>query len=46
MAINLTVVPILAIAAGIVILVVPRFLNYAVAFFLIAFGVLKLFGIN
>ena len=46
MTIHLAFTPILAIAAGIVVLVVPRFLNYAVAFFLIAFGVLKLLGIN
>jgi hypothetical protein len=46
MNISLTLIPILAIAAGIVILVQPRFLNYAVAAFLIAFGVLRLLGIN
>lgn len=38
--------PIIAIVAGIVILVQPRFLNYAVALFLIIYGVLGVFGIN
>ncbi len=31
--------PILSIVAGILILVIPRFLNYIVAFYLILFGV-------
>lgn len=43
---NIALVPILAIVAGIVILVQPRLLSYAVASFLIAFGVLMLLGIN
>lgn len=43
---NIALVPILAIVAGIVILVQPRLLNYAVASFLITFGVLRLLGIS
>ena len=35
--------PILAIAAGIIILAVPRTLNYVVAVYLIIYGVLGLF---
>ncbi len=34
--------PIVAIVAGILILIVPRLLNYIVAFYLILFGVLGL----
>jgi len=40
------VLPVLAIVAGIIILVQPRLLSYAVASFLIAFGALRLLGIN
>ena len=35
--------PLIAIGAGIVILIVPRVLNYVVAAYLILFGVLQLF---
>jgi hypothetical protein len=39
------IVPILAIVAGIVILVAPRVLNYVVAFYLIIVGVLGLMAV-
>ena len=36
--------PLLALIAGILILVIPRLLNYIVAIYLIAFGLLGLLG--
>lgn len=42
MTINLALEPILAIFAGIAILIVPRLLNYIVAVYLIVIGVLGL----
>ena len=42
MTIHLQLMPVLALAAGIAILVVPRLLNYIVAAYLIAIGVLGL----
>jgi len=41
---NLTLAPIVALIAGIMILVVPRLLNYIVAIYLIVSGLLELFG--
>ena len=40
MTLHLEIVPVLSLAAGIAILVVPRSLNYIVAAYLIAVGVL------
>jgi len=42
MTLQVTLEPILSIAAGILILVFPKFLNYIVAGFLILFGILQL----
>lgn len=42
MTLNVTLQPILAILAGILILVKPSLLNYIVAIFLILFGILGL----
>lgn len=42
MTLQIELVPILSIAAGIAILVVPRLLNYIVAIYLIIVGVLEL----
>lgn len=42
MTLQIELVPILSIAAGIAILVVPRLLNYIVAVYLIIVGVLEL----
>ena len=44
MTINLAIGPIIALLAGILILVQPRLLNYIVAIYLIIIGVLGLIG--
>jgi hypothetical protein len=44
MNLHLTIVPIVSLVAGILILVVPRLLNYIVAIYLIIIGVVGLFG--
>jgi hypothetical protein len=41
---NLSLAPIVALIAGILILVMPRLLNYIVALYLIVIGLLGLFG--
>lgn len=44
MNINLSIGPLVALIAGILILVMPRMLNYIVAIYLIVIGVVGLFG--
>jgi len=44
MNINLSIGPLIALIAGILILAVPRMLNYIVAIYLIVIGLLGLFG--
>ncbi len=44
MNIHLTVVPIVSLLAGILILAMPKLLNYIIALYLIAVGLLGLFG--
>ena len=44
MNINLSVGPLISLIAGILILVVPRLLNFIVAIYLIIVGLLGLFG--
>jgi len=44
MNLTLTLAPLVSLIAGILILVVPRLLNYIVAIYLILIGVLGLFG--
>lgn len=44
MNIDLSIGPLIALIAGILILVFPRLLNFIVAIYLIAIGVLGLFG--
>ena len=44
MNINLALGPLVALIAGILILLMPRLLNYIVAAYLIVFGLLGLFG--
>jgi hypothetical protein len=44
MNITLTLAPLIALIAGILILVVPRMLSYIVAIYLIVTGLLELFG--
>jgi DUF3096 family protein len=41
---TLSIAPLISLIAGIIILVVPRFLNYIVAIYLIVIGLLGLFG--
>ena len=41
---NIAIAPIVALIAGILILIVPRLLNYIVALYLIVIGLLGLFG--
>ena len=44
MNLNITIGPVLALIAGIIILVLPKLLNYIVAVYLIIIGLLGLFG--
>jgi hypothetical protein len=44
MNITLGLAPLVSLAAGILILIVPRLLNYIVAIYLIVIGLLGLFG--
>jgi hypothetical protein len=44
MHINLSLAPIVALIAGILILVMPKLLNYIIALYLIVVGLLGLFG--
>lgn len=41
---NISLAPLVALIAGILILVMPRLLNYIVAIYLIVIGLLGLFG--
>ncbi|HSY26628.1 DUF3096 domain-containing protein [Dyella sp.] len=44
MHLNLSLTPLVSLIAGILILMVPRLLNYIVAFYLIIIGLVGLFG--
>jgi hypothetical protein len=44
MNVHLTIGPVVALIAGILILVIPRLLNYIVALYLIIIGLLGIFG--
>ncbi len=44
MNLNLSLAPIVSLIAGILILIVPRLLNYIVAIYLILIGLIGLFG--
>ena len=44
MNLNLTIGPLMSLIAGVLILVMPRLLNYIVALYLIIMGLLGLFG--
>ena len=44
MTIHLTLAPLISLIAGILILVMPRLLNYIVAIYLIAIGLIGIFG--
>jgi hypothetical protein len=44
MHINLSIAPLVSLIAGILILVMPKLLNYIIALYLILVGLLELFG--
>ena len=44
MNLNLSIGPLVSLIAGVLILIVPRMLNYIVAIYLIVMGILGLFG--
>ena len=44
MTVNLALAPLVSLIAGILILVMPRLLNYIVALYLIVIGLIGLFG--
>ena len=46
MNIHLTAEPLIALIAGILILLVPRLLNYVIALYLIIIGVVGIIGVN
>ena len=46
MSVTLSLGPLVALIAGVLILVVPRLLNYIVALYLIIIGVIGLFGVG
>ena len=46
MNISLTFAPIVSLIAGILILIVPRLLNYIVAIYLILIGLIGIFGVG
>lgn len=46
MTLHLELAPLLAIAAGVAILIKPKLLNYIVAGYLIAIGAIEILGIN
>ena len=43
---TLSLTPLVSLIAGILILLVPRMLNYIVAIYLIVIGLIGLFGVN
>jgi len=46
MNLNLSLGPLISLIAGILILVMPKLLNYIVAIYLIAIGLMGLFGVG
>ena len=46
MTMNLAVGPVVALIAGILILIMPRLLNYIVAIYLILIGLIGIFGVG
>ena len=46
MNINLALAPLISLLAGIMILMVPRLLNFIVAVYLIAIGLIGIFGVG
>lgn len=46
MTLHLQLAPLLSVLAGVAILIVPRLLNYIVAFYLIAIGLIEILGLR
>lgn len=46
MTLHITLIPVLSIIAGILILIKPKLLNYVVAIYLIAVGVIQILGLK
>lgn len=46
MTLHIQLIPIISIIAGILILMVPKLLNYVVAIYLIAVGIIQILGIQ
>ena len=46
MTLHLELIPVLSVIAGVLILIRPKILNYVVAFYLIAVGVIQIFGLK
>lgn len=46
MNLHITLMPLIALIAGILILVMPKLLNYIVAIYLIIIGLVGVFGLN
>jgi hypothetical protein len=46
MNISITLAPLISLIAGILILLMPKLLNYIVAIYLIAIGVIGIFGLS
>lgn len=46
MTLHIDLIPVLSIIAGILILIKPKILNYVVAIYLIAVGVIQIFGLQ
>ncbi|RUO26580.1 DUF3096 domain-containing protein [Aliidiomarina minuta] len=45
MNLHISLIPVISIIAGILILIKPKILNYVVAIYLIAIGVIQIFGL-
>jgi hypothetical protein len=43
---NLAIAPVISLIAGVLILVMPKLLNYIVAIYLIAIGLIGIFGVR
>ncbi len=46
MTLHLELIPVLSVIAGVLILIRPKILNYVVAIYLIAVGVIQIFGLK
>jgi hypothetical protein len=46
LSINLSLTPLISLVAGILVLIMPKLLNFIVAIYLIAVGIIGLFGLG